>query len=114
MKSDKVYSKTKYTAFNPKLLNTLKINHPYHKVVQCYFDNYKVYPEDYDAVEEEGYFEILDNFYRYGYTFTDNQILLNNFVILYFLDFIDEQECWYYINLGECDTGELTLSAIEK
>ena len=122
MESDKVYSKKNYIAFNPKLLNTLKLNHPYYKIARYYFDHYYFYLEDYDAnieerdvVKEGGYFEILDNFYRCGYTFSDDLILPKNIVELKFIiELINNQSCYFYINLDECDTGELTLSAIEK
>ena len=107
-----------------------------------YYDNYQTggYNEDgvdyygtgleNDVVKDVEYFKILDNFYRYGITFEDDEIYPVN--VLCVNSSWDKNDPFLYIirnhynlktriyndvktiNLNGCDTGEITLSEIEK
>ena len=133
--------------FDLKNLKDLERNHPFQKlmfIMYKYYPNYQTGDDDVDgidyygnglendAVEDLKYFEMLDNFYRYGIAFQkeyevhpgnilhvfseydkDNKqyhYLLDNVYDLKSLIFNDVK----YINLNECDQGEITLSEIEK
>ena len=83
-----------------------------------------------DVVEDVDYFKILANFYRYGITFEDDEIYPENVLCVHSCCVKDET--FHYIirntydlktrifndvkaiNLNDCDTGEITLSEIEK
>ena len=107
-----------------------------------YYPNYQTGGEDEDGVDyyptglendvvkDVNYFKILDNFYRYGITFEENEIYPEN--VLCVKSCYDENKPFHYIipnrydlktrifndvktsNLNDCDTGEITLSEIEK
>ena len=107
-----------------------------------YYDNYQTGGDDEDGVDYYGtglendvvedvdYFKILDNFYRYGITFEDDEIYPENVLCVHSCCVKDET--FHYIirntydlktrifndvkaiNLNDCDTGEITLSEIEK
>ena len=83
-----------------------------------------------DVVKDVNYFKILDIFYRYGITFEEDEIFPEN--VLCVKSCYDENEPFHFIipnyydlntliyndaktiNLNDCDTGEITLSEIEK
>ena len=107
-----------------------------------YYDNYQTGGDNEDGVDYYGtglendvvkdveYFKILDNFYRYGITFEDDEIYPVN--VLCVNSSWDKNDPFLYIirnhynlktriyndvktiNLNGCDTGEITLSEIEK
>ena len=138
-------SKMELKPFDLKLINNISRNHPFQKtmfITYKYYDNYQTGGDDEDGVDYYGtglendvvkdvnYFKILDNFYRYGITFEDDEIYPEN--VLCVKSYYDEDEPFHYIipnrydlktriyndvktiNLNECDTGEITLSEIEK
>ena len=107
-----------------------------------YYDNYQTGGDNEDGVDYYGtglendvvkdveYFKMLDNFYRYGITFEDDEIYPVN--VLCVNSSWDKNDPFLYIirnhynlktgiyndvktiNLNGCDTGEITLSEIEK
>ena len=131
--------------FDLKLTNILSRNHPFQKtmfITYKYYDNYQTGGDNEDGVDYYGtglendvvkdveYFKILDNFYRYGITFEDDEIYPVN--VLCVNSSWDKNDPFLYIirnhynlktriyndvktiNLNGCDTGEITLSEIEK
>ena len=121
-----------------KSIKLLFRNLPYKKlmfVTYKYYDNYQTdddhivdVTEGYndDVVKHIEYFKTLDNFYRYGVTFEENDIYPENILC------VDETDSDYYIirnrydkyelygnevktiKLSDYDIGEITLSEIEK
>ena len=139
-------SNWKLKPFDLKLINNLERNHPFQKtmfITYNYYPNYQTGGDDEDGVDYYGtglendvvedvdYFELLDNFYRYGITFQKKyEIYPEN--VLCVKSYYDKDEPFHYIidngydlknrifndvktiNLNDCDTGEIVLSEIEK
>lgn len=139
-------SKWELKPFDLKKSNDISNNHPYQ---QTMFITYKCYPNyqtggddedglDYygtglenDVVEDLNYFEILDNFYRYGITFQKKYNIYPENVLCVKSDYEKGNLTHYIIgndydlktlhfnnvkkiNLNDCDIGEINLSEIEQ
>ena len=62
--------------FDLKLINNLKRNYPYQKIIFYVYDYYASYVDEVegDILDEIDYFKLLDRYYRYGITFQDHDL----------------------------------------
>lgn len=138
----------KLKPFDLKLISNLEINHPFQKImliIYNYYQNYQTGGDDEDGVENDwivelnndvlkdvDYFKILDNFYRDGIGFDNENIFPGNILCvtdshldnetepsLHIIEhYYDSETLIKYdvktINISDCDTGETTLSEIKK
>lgn len=60
--------------FDLKLINDIKRNHPFQKIMTWVFEFYNFYNDELedDILYEIDYFKLLDRYYRYGISFEDN------------------------------------------
>ena len=131
----------KLKPFDLKKINDIKQIHPFHYIMRIIFKYYPYYDEDdtylYDDPDEEDllnsleYFEMLDNFNRYGIGFNPDDMLRRGNE-LHVQNFDDNKDEYYVIDrdwwrleelifnnvkvikLHDIDTGEKELSEIEK
>lgn len=77
--------------FDLKLINNLTRKHPYQQTMFLVYKYYYSYVDEFegDVIDEINYFEILDNYYRYGITFQEKYELYPENV-LYVKKYFDE------------------------
>ena len=67
----KINSHWEIKPFDLKLINTLRRNYPYQKIIYYLNDYYNFYDDDEyegDLIDEIDYFKLLDRYYRFGIT----------------------------------------------
>ena len=132
----------KFWIFYFVLFGFFKDNVVYMFITCEYYPNYKTGGDDEDGIDYNGagwendvvkdvdYLKILDSFYSYGITFEYDEIYPGNVSRVKSSSNKNDPFCYiirnYYdlktriyngvktINLSDCDSGELTLSEIEK
>ena len=123
----------KFKPFDLKLINNLARNHPYQKIMFLVYKYYCSYVDRIpgDILNGVAYFEILDNYYRYGITFQKEYELYPENVLYVYEDFNENPPFIHIVDnnydlkqllfndvkrikINDLDNGEITLSEIEK
>ena len=119
--------------FDLKKINDISRNHPYQEFMFVVYKYYCSYVDSFpgDILNDFDYFEILDNYYRYGIFFQKKYTLFPKNVLYVNEDFSKNPPFRYIIGntyelkqllfndvkkikLSDLDNGEITLSEIEK
>ena len=119
--------------FDLKLINSLARNHPYQETMYRVYKYYCSYVDEFegDILKDINYFDLLDNYYRYGITFDKKYELYSDNILYVEESFVRDRPFKYIIrnvynlkqllyndvkkiNLNDLDKGPITLSEIEK